>query len=49
MQVVRQHTFLVSLVRHDSGYVLAQAAVERKTNEITVAPHLLAGRDLTGT
>jgi predicted transposase YbfD/YdcC len=43
------HTFLVSLVRHDSGYVLAQAAVDRKTNEITVAPHLLAGRDLTGT
>lgn len=43
------HTFLVSLVRHDSGYVLGQAAVDRKTNEITVAPHLLAGRDLTGT
>jgi predicted transposase YbfD/YdcC len=42
-------TFLVSLVRHDSGYVLQQAAVDRKTNEITVAPHLLAGRDLTGT
>jgi predicted transposase YbfD/YdcC len=43
------HTFLVSLVRHDSGYVLEQAAVDRKTNEISVAPHLLAGRDLTGT
>jgi len=43
------HTFLVSLVRHESGYVLAQAAVDRKTNEITVAPHLLAGRDLSGT
>jgi predicted transposase YbfD/YdcC len=43
------HTFLVSLVRHESGYVLGQAAVDRKTNEITVAPHVLAGRDLTGT
>lgn len=43
------HTFLVSLVRHESGYVLGQAAVARKTNEITVAPHVLAGRDLTGT
>ena len=29
------HTFLVSLVRHDSAYVLAQA-VDLKTNEITV-------------
>ena len=43
------HAFLVSLVRHESGYVLRQAAVDRKTNEITAAPHLLAGRDLTGT
>lgn len=43
------HTFLVSLVRHETGYVLGQAAVARKTNEITVAPHVLAGRDLTGT
>lgn len=43
------HTFLVSLVRHESGYVLGQAAVDRKTHEITVAPHVLAGRDLTGT
>jgi predicted transposase YbfD/YdcC len=43
------HTFLVSLVRHESGYVLQQAAVDRKTNEITVAPQVLAGRDLTGT
>ena len=40
---------LVSLVRHESGAVLAQKAVSRKTNEITVAPALLAGRDLTGT
>jgi predicted transposase YbfD/YdcC len=44
-----QPTFLVSLVRHDSGYVLGQAAVDRKTNEITVAPTLLAASDLTGT
>ena len=43
------HTFLVSLVRHASGHVLGQTAVDIKTNEITVAPHLLAGRDLTGT
>ncbi len=44
-----QHTFLVSLVRHTSAYVLGQAAVDIKTNEITVVPTLLAGRDLTGT
>jgi predicted transposase YbfD/YdcC len=42
-------TFLVSLVRHDSAYVLAQQAVAVKTNEITVVPTLLAGRDLTAT
>ena len=40
---------LVSLVRHESAAVLAQQAVDRKTNEITVAPELLADRDLTGT
>lgn len=40
-------TFLVSLVRHEHAYVLGQAAVARKTNEITVVPGLLAGRDLT--
>ncbi len=40
---------LVSLVRYESGMVLAQEAVSRKTNEIPVAPALLAGRDLTGT
>lgn len=40
---------LVSLVRHESAAVLAQQAVHCKTNEITVAPELLAGRDLTGT
>lgn len=44
-----QHTFLVSLVRHESAYVLAQTAVDVKTNEITVVPTLLADRDLTGT
>lgn len=44
-----RHTFLVSLVRHESAYVLGQAAVDAKTNEITAVPTLLAGRDLTGT
>jgi len=44
-----EHTFLVSLVRHDHAYVLRQAAVDRKTNEITAVPDLLAGRNLTGT
>lgn len=44
-----EHTFLVSLVRHDSAYVLGQQAVNIKTNEITVVPALLAGRDLTAT
>jgi len=44
-----QHTFLVSLVRHESAYVLGQAAVDRKTNEITAVPALLAGRNLTDT
>lgn len=41
--------FLVSLVRHESAYVLAQAVVNEKTNEITAVPALLAGRDLSGT
>ena len=40
---------LVSLVRHESAAVLGQHAVDRKTNEITVAPELLADCDLTGT
>lgn len=44
-----QDTFLISLVRHDAAYVLGQAAVGRKTNEITAVPQLLSGRDLTGT
>ena len=38
---------LLSLVRHD-GVVLHQMGVERKTNEITAAPQLLAGRGLHG-
>jgi predicted transposase YbfD/YdcC len=40
---------LVSLVRHESGAVLAQSQVENKTNEITAVPELLAGRNLAGT
>ncbi len=44
-----EHTFLVSLVRHEHAYVLGQAAVDRKTNEITVVPGLLTGRNLIGT
>jgi predicted transposase YbfD/YdcC len=39
---------LVSVVRHADGYVLQQAAVGAKTNEITAVPALLAGRDLVG-
>lgn len=41
--------FLVSLVRHGSAYVLGQAVVDEKTNEIKALPLLLAGRDLRGT
>ncbi len=41
-------TFLVSLVGHDDGVVLGQECVDAKTNEITVVPTLLAGRDLQG-
>jgi len=40
---------LVSLVQHGSGIVLAQTAVDQKSNEITAVPPLLAGRDLHGT
>lgn len=40
---------LVSLVRHESAVVLAQRAVDQKTNEITVVPALLADRPLQGT
>src|SRR5450759_4862371 len=39
---------LVSLVGHGDGLVLGQAQVDVKTNEITVVPTLLAGRDLQG-
>ena len=40
---------LVSLVRHADGVVLGQVRVADKSNELTAAPGLLAGRDLTGT
>lgn len=40
---------LLSLVQHGSGHVLAQTNVDQKHNEISVAPQLLAGRDLHGT
>jgi predicted transposase YbfD/YdcC len=40
---------LLSLVRHGSGVTLAQQVVARKTNEIKVAPQLLAGCNLIGT
>ena len=39
---------LVSLVGHGDGLVMGQARVDVKTNEITVVPTLLAGRDLRG-
>lgn len=40
---------LVSLVRHGTGIVLSQRAVESKSNEIKAVPPLLQGRDLRGT
>jgi len=40
---------LVSLVRHHDSIVLGQVGVRDKSNEITAAPRLLAGRDLRGT
>jgi predicted transposase YbfD/YdcC len=40
---------LVGLVRHASGAVLGQQAVDQKTNEITVVPELLRDRNLAGT
>ena len=40
---------LVGLARHGDGLVLGQVAVADQSNEITAAPRLLAGRDLTGT
>jgi predicted transposase YbfD/YdcC len=39
---------LLSLAQHGSGVVLRQERVPATTNEITVVPQLLAGRDLTG-
>lgn len=39
---------LVSVAGHGDGLVLGQAKVDVKTNEITVVPPLLAGRDLQG-
>lgn len=44
-----QQLHLVSLVRHGSGAVLNQVAVDDKSNEITAVPQLLANRDLKGT
>lgn len=40
---------LVSLVRHGTGIVLGQRAVERKSNEIKAVPPLLQEQDLRGT
>jgi predicted transposase YbfD/YdcC len=40
--------YLVSLVCHESGIVLNECQVDDKTNEITVVPELLTGRDLHG-
>lgn len=40
---------LVSLVRHGSGTVLGQRAVDRKSNEIKAVPTLLQEQDLRGT
>jgi hypothetical protein len=42
-------THLVSLVQYSSGTTLAHDHVGQKRNEITVVPHVLAGRDLTDT
>jgi len=38
---------LVILAGHGDGLVMGQAQVEVKTNETTVVPQLLAGRDLS--
>jgi hypothetical protein len=43
-----QPLHLLSLVQHGTGQVLKQQNVAVKTNEIPVAPELLAGRDLQG-
>jgi predicted transposase YbfD/YdcC len=42
-------TFLVSLTRHGSGYVLAQVGMPGQGHELRGARQLLTGRDLTGT
>jgi len=42
-------THLVSLVQHASALTLAQTEVASKQNEISAAPTLLHGRDLSGT
>lgn len=39
---------LVGVARHGDGVVLGQVRVADKSNEITVVPPLLAGRDLAG-
>jgi predicted transposase YbfD/YdcC len=44
-----QKLHLLSLVQHESGRTLTQMSVETKTNEITAAPELLRGRDLSST
>ena len=44
-----QKLHLLSLVQHENGRTLTQMCVETKTNEITAAPELLHGRDLSGT
>ena len=43
-----QGVHLVAVFDPASGVVVAQQAVPQKTNEITVAPQLLAAHDLTG-
>ena len=40
---------LVGLLRHADAVILGQVRVAAKSNEITAAPALLAGRALAGT
>jgi predicted transposase YbfD/YdcC len=49
VRVYGQPLHLLSLVQHGSDCVLTEVATETKSNEITAAPQLLAGRDLRGT
>jgi predicted transposase YbfD/YdcC len=44
-----EQTHLVSMVRHQAGYTLAQTAVADKSNEITAVPRLLRKRSLRRT